>query len=103
MNTIYEYTLGVLTRLQYPNSVDLSVSPFKICLSMRQAAMMRSRALLTVGLSSEDLISRVRQSGQVEFCISVNIQQATMSTIRHSPYHVSRSKGWFGAVSADVQ
>ena len=33
MNTIYELTLGVLTRLQYPK--DLIAPPFKICLSMR--------------------------------------------------------------------
>jgi len=35
MNTIYEYTLGVLTRLQYPRSVDLSAPPLKIRLSKR--------------------------------------------------------------------
>jgi hypothetical protein len=40
--------------------------------------MMRWRASLTVALSSEDLISRVRQSGQVEFCMGVNKQQAMM-------------------------
>ena len=75
---------------QYPKSVDLISSPFNICLSMRHALMMRFRAAVTVALSSDDLKSRARQSGQAEFCKdSINkhplariIRQFTLSRIQ---------------------
>ena len=90
MNAIYKYALDFHELSSIPESVDLNSSAFEICRSTRQALMMRFRAAVTVALSSDDLESRARQSGQAEFCKDVINKQSSVRTIRHSPCHVSR-------------
>lgn len=75
MDIIY-YILVMRSHPKYPKSLDLSVSSFRIRLSMRQASGICLRAVLTVALSGDDLMSRARHNGQVAFLMAEQISES---------------------------